>query len=213
MLKYCYILMLVEVFYERYIMMKRIDVNDIIGRRSGILTVIAFLRKEPYNKKRGNYIYRCQCDCGNITEAKRVSLLTAHIKSCGCLKPENRLRQQHPSWKGHGDISSTMWKYFTNLAKIRKLCFEITIEQAWELFEEQKSLCALSGVPISFSSDTSSISPNTTASLDRIDSSKGYTLDNIQWLHKKINWMKQRYTQKEFIDWCCAVSACKGAPQ
>lgn len=29
-----------------------------------------------------------------------------------------------------------------------------------------------------------------TASLDRIDSSKGYTIDNVWWIHKQLNWMK-----------------------
>jgi len=44
-----------------------------------------------------------------------------------------------------------------------------------------------------------------TASLDRIDSSKGYIEGNVQWVHRKINMMKQSYTQEEFIELCQAV--------
>jgi hypothetical protein len=42
----------------------------------------------------------------------------------------------------------------------------------------------------------------TTASLDRIDSSKGYVIDNVQWLHRDINMMKQRFSQEYFINIC-----------
>jgi hypothetical protein len=45
-----------------------------------------------------------------------------------------------------------------------------------------------------------------TASLDRIDSSKGYTLGNIQWVHKWVNLMKQDMTDQEFIEWCKTIT-------
>lgn len=43
------------------------------------------------------------------------------------------------------------------------------------------------------------------ASLDRIDSSKGYEQGNVQWVHKDINNMKQSFSQDKFIDWCKKV--------
>ena len=43
-------------------------------------------------------------------------------------------------------------------------------------------------------------------SLDRIDSSKGYTKDNIQWIHKDINKMKQTFTNSELINWATLIS-------
>jgi hypothetical protein len=47
---------------------------------------------------------------------------------------------------------------------------------------------------------------NRTASLDRIDSSKGYTKNNIQWIYKPINSMKRDYTQERFIELCKLVA-------
>ena len=38
-----------------------------------------------------------------------------------------------------------------------------------------------------------------TASLDRIDSSKGYTEDNIQWVHKDVNQMKMDLPEQRFF--------------
>jgi hypothetical protein len=45
-----------------------------------------------------------------------------------------------------------------------------------------------------------------TASLDRIDSSKGYVEGNVQWVHKRINIMKNDLSDSEFIEWCRVVS-------
>jgi hypothetical protein len=45
-----------------------------------------------------------------------------------------------------------------------------------------------------------------TASLDRIDSSKGYIEGNLQWLHKRINIMKGNMSEKEFLDFCESVT-------
>lgn len=47
---------------------------------------------------------------------------------------------------------------------------------------------------------------NRTASLDRIDSSKGYKIENIQWVHKDINQMKSALENNKFIELCELVS-------
>lgn len=47
---------------------------------------------------------------------------------------------------------------------------------------------------------------NLDLSLDRIDSSKGYEIGNVQWVTKYINWAKNDLSQKDFIDLCIAVA-------
>jgi hypothetical protein len=42
--------------------------------------------------------------------------------------------------------------------------------------------------------------------LDRIDSSKGYTIDNVQWVHKIVNIMKHDVEEKEFFNWCKLIT-------
>ena len=39
-----------------------------------------------------------------------------------------------------------------------------------------------------------------------IDSSKGYIKDNVQWVHKDVNFMKQSLPQEKFIDYCRKIS-------
>jgi hypothetical protein len=62
------------------------------------------------------------------------------------------------------------------------------------LIQKQNFTCALSGLPISF--DDSS------ASLDRIDNQKDYENNKIQWLHLKVNYMKNIMEQKDYIHFC-----------
>ena len=45
------------------------------------------------------------------------------------------------------------------------------------------------------------------ASLDRIDNDGNYTIDNIQWVHKDVNFMKRTYNQEYFIDMCSKIAA------
>ena len=44
-----------------------------------------------------------------------------------------------------------------------------------------------------------------TASLDRIISTNGYTIDNIQWVHKDINELKWDKTYEELLSICKKV--------
>lgn len=66
---------------------------------------------------------------------------------------------------------------------------------------EQRGLCAISGVKIDFHSGS-----KRTASLDRIDSRKGYIKNNLQWVHKRVNIMKHKMDDLEFIDWAHKIS-------
>ena len=47
---------------------------------------------------------------------------------------------------------------------------------------------------------------NLTASLDRIDSSLGYVKNNVQWVHKDINKMKQELNENYFKNLCKIIA-------
>jgi hypothetical protein len=79
------------------------------------------------------------------------------------------------------------------------------IEYISRLLIQQNYKCALSGLDIKIYYGGIDKQTNT-ASLDRIDNAKGYTEDNIQWVHKDINWLKQDFTQEYFIKLCHKVS-------
>ena len=70
----------------------------------------------------------------------------------------------------------------------------------WELFLKQNRRCALTGEELTFHSKDHVC--DGTASLDRKDSKKPYTIDNVQWVHKTVNFMKRNEDQTKFIEWC-----------
>lgn len=75
------------------------------------------------------------------------------------------------------------------------------------LHVKQKGICALSGLPIMIANTIRGDQVGeTTASLDRIDSSKGYSRDNVQWTHKLVNKMKWNLEEAKFVELCRAVA-------
>ena len=85
------------------------------------------------------------------------------------------------------------------------------LEDIYEMWVKQDKKCKLSGLDINFKNINTKKTRHRfdlvcTASLDRIDSKKGYTLDNIQLVHKDINMMKKEYNQKYFIEMCKLVT-------
>jgi hypothetical protein len=180
------------------------ELLDIVGNRYGDLVVEKFSRSKKREGNKRIYFYTCRCDCGKHKEIVRTNLITGHTKSCGCRK--NKSRQKNKGWKGVGEISGRTWYHIKNHAVSRKLVFDVTIEQAWELFQKQNGKCALTGIPLSLYSTKRELNSERTASLDRIDSNFGYTVDNIQWVHKEINMMKGTLPNNKFIAICKMVS-------
>ena len=119
---------------------------------------------------------------------------------------EQRRLRFNSNWKGYGDLSGDHWRRIQQGALSRNLELNITIEDAWDVYLQQNGKCAISGVDIILRGQEIGISSKqvhkkTTASLDRINSSKGYTIDNIQWIHKDLNQMKSDRTMETFLYW------------
>lgn len=166
--------------------------ESIIGQKFGMLLVQECSDKiEKYTSK-----YKCLCDCGNLTYPKRNNIICNITKSCGC--QHRKCGKDHPEYMGYKDLSRRFWSNYINHAKERNLEFNITIEEAWNLYEKQGRKCALTGVDILLT-DSRLRNEEQTASLDRKDSSKGYTLDNVQWVYKWVNICKWDLSQEEFI--------------
>lgn len=101
------------------------------------------------------------------------------------------------------DIGKHTWVSLLTGAKTRNLCVNISPKDIWEVYIKQNKKCALSGVPIYFGKTQKF---ETTASVDRINSKIGYTLDNIQIVHKQINIMKMDLSQEDFINICIKIA-------
>lgn len=170
---------------------------DITGEKYGMLTVVRFLKKDP--DKQNATVWLCMCDCGNEAEVFIGPLRTGNVKSCGCLWHQKADKSYR--WKGHGSIPSTYWSEILSGAYKRNLSFDITIEYADSLWTQQEGLCALTEHLLDMKVGSR------TASLDRIDSSHGYIVGNVQWVHKDINRSKNVFSQEYYIQMCEEVAA------
>jgi len=150
---------------------------------------------------KGRLLATCRCDCGNVVRTRAELLLRNKGNSCGC--------QPSPLWKGHGQISLTFFNRIRQNAAIRGISFDLTIEYLWALLQQQEHRCALSGLPIYLNQQTAGKS---TASVDRICNDQGYTVGNVQWLHKDVNMMKRDHNQPYFLDLCLAIISFRAAP-
>jgi hypothetical protein len=170
----------------------------LLNQRFHKLVVIGFVEINKW----GQTVWKCKCDCGGETLALISPLRRGAKKSCGCL--DSLKGKERKQWRGFEDLSLSRFNKLKSDAKKRNLEFSISIEEIWELFIEQKRKCALSGVELTFGTGKFDRSAN--ASLDRIDSSKGYIKGNIHWVDKRINFMKQQFNVNEFRDLCKKVT-------
>lgn len=169
---------------------------DLTGKKFGLLTISK--RTAAVNKK---VRWDCICECGNLTNVSSGDLISGHTRSCGCLY--NRTGRESPRFRGFQEISGRFWYSILHGAKQRNISVELSIEDAWNLFIKQNRRCALTNLILKFNKNC--VDNTGTASLDRIDSSKGYSIDNCQWVHKSVNVLKWDKTQQELIDWCYKI--------
>ena len=175
---------------------------NLVGQKFCMLSVI----KDAGSSKTGLALWECKCDCGNLIVISGYYLRTGRRKSCGC-RNFRRRGSENPKWSGHEEISGSYWHSIKSGAISRNLKMEVSIKQAWNKFLEQEKKCALTGLELQMcKSHVEKRHANTqTASLDRIDSSKGYVLGNIQLVHKDINRIKMDLDTGYFVELCRKV--------
>lgn len=156
-----------------------INFQNLVGSQFGEWTVIS--RVESKNRAT---IYLCKCSCGREVQIKADALMsgrTTKCRKCGDYK----------------ELKGTIWNALKRNAEQRGLIININQKYILDLYNKQNGECSLSGKKI----DLVTHGKNK-ASLDRIDSSKGYIEGNVQWVHKDVNMMKLNWPEIYFIELC-----------
>jgi hypothetical protein len=142
-------------------------------------------------------LWKCRCSCGAVQKVDKQNVLCGRSTGCRSCTGRRHKGKNNQNWRGHGDIPSSFFTSLLNNARVREIEVLITIEDVSSLWEPSGHVCALSGL---------SIALGESASLDRIDSLRPYTKDNIQWVHKDIQLMKNKLPQARFVELCHLVS-------
>jgi hypothetical protein len=178
--------------------------RNLTGYKTGRLLAVSSTGEQ---NKKGEYFWHCQCDCGNTTIVRSGSLGNKGTKSCGCLIKEisKKIGRESRSWKGYEDIPGTYFRRIIEGALKRNIVFELQLEDIWQQYLKQNKKCSLTGIELYFDPSGYKDRYKGNVSVDRIDSDKGYTKDNIQLVHKDLNVMKAELTQNQFINYCRLV--------
>lgn len=129
--------------------------------------------------------------CNKVTIKRFVKDTGNGYYSCSLCLEDNSKRYRKRYWS----------KYLAQKANTRKKpgSEKLTGEDVDLLIKNQNNKCAISGV--SFDLESKWNKP----SLDRIDNTKGYTLDNIQLVTWIVNHSRGELTVEEFKEMCRKV--------
>jgi hypothetical protein len=165
--------------------------EDLTGQRFGKWVVVGRCAVS-YRTSPRRWLAKCVC---GTERAFATSELKKAGPDSGCVCGKKT---------GYLDIPGRYWGSIVSRAEKSGREMTVTIEDAWELYRKQEGLCALSYLPIAFKPGMNRLG---TASLDRIDSRKGYITGNVQWLHRTVNWMKNQFPQGVFMALCMRIGA------
>lgn len=147
---------------------------------------------EFHKRASGRVGYMTTCKtCTSVRAAIRYKEKKTHILEVG-KRWRDKQRQQI-----HGNFEL----YFKRLVKRVKT---LTVEDCLDLYEKQKGLCALSGVPLTCLVGECGEHPKTNASLDRIvhgESGGQYTKDNVRLVCAIVNYMRLNQSDEELLWW------------
>lgn len=98
----------------------------------------------------------------------------------------------------------TKFRWYLKNVRKRPKNYDITLEDLKYTWEKQQSVCPYTNIKLKLKTHSDKAlntfdNPFEFASLDRIDSSKGYTSDNIEFISVGVNYLKSNFTKEQTI--------------
>lgn len=166
-------------------------------------------------RNKGRKLGNCTCDNCGVEFSKPQSEIIRNQKlgrknfcSRTCVGKNNvknlgdgNKRYDITQHSGNRNDNLTKFRYhFRNISK-RDKELNISIEYLKEIWEKQEGVCPYLGIKLNINTyGKIKKDPVTSASLDRIDSSKGYIKGNIQWISRSMNYLKNDMTNQQVLE-------------
>lgn len=180
-----------------------------IGQEYGWLTAEKCVGKRGKNR---HYFFLFKCRCGNRKELDGYRVRLGLVDSCGCLRSANARAMARARYvPGLGALTSQFWK-FKSRACARGIEFAVTKEQFRAVTSEPCFYCGLPPEPRArhYSGNGTGRSVCFASGLDRVDSRKGYVIDNVVPCCDACNRAKCAMTIEQFESWIKRVAAHNG---
>ena len=168
-----------------------------VGKKFNRLTVV----KHDHKDKKWRNWYLFKCDCGKKQVLHGSAVVSGNTKSCGRLSKEVKASMALPG--GLGAMRQVILQNYKRGGKKRKWSLLET-----EFYEISHRKCYYCGEPPSQTRKGKGYGHDFVYNgLDRIDSRKEYTIDNVVSCCKRCNMAKNDMTIKEFSGWAKRLSA------
>lgn len=175
--------------------------QDLIGKRFGRLLVINYYGRVPYPMDKNHKTqpaWICNCDCGKKVIKTSRALLHDGTKSCRCLQKEigsvNGRKNIKPS-----TFINRYYKIYVYQAKRKGISWNLTIKEFTNYILQDCYLCGQSPEPKSLCRAKYYKEDTSYNGIDRLDSSKGYSLENCRPCCSRCNKLKLDLSLKEFL--------------
>ena len=161
---------------------------DLTGLKVNMLTITSLHHRD----KKRNQHWLCLCDCGRTVVVMRANLSSTDAQqSCGCVRrvPDAAFR--------------VVFRQYRDAAPKRGLSFELTEEQFRTL---TTSPCHYTGRLPSHVVETEAGDSYVYNGIDRLDNTKGYTIENCVPCCSEVNYAKRALSYSDFIQLCKEVT-------
>lgn len=181
--------------------------KDITGMKFNQLEVIewvGFKKVGSEGRVKRRSVYKCKCSCGNECHVTQTDLKSGNVKSCGC-----RIKENKGSYKGENySTISTILNNYRQSAKKHGRKFDLTRDQLVELISSNCYYCGNSP-SLEKNAKNRWDKPLAYNGIDRVDNTKGYTLENVVCCCKTCNFLKKDIPQDEFLSIIKKIYLCR----
>lgn len=155
------------------------------------------------NKQLRGVKWFCRCDCSNTEILETWTLTSGWSKSCGCLKKDLLHKMEYGLSSKH--------QVFSNIqkdAKRRSLIFNLSFERFVDISKQKCYYCGVE--PSNYWKRRDLNGDFVYQGMDRVDSSKGYTIKNVVPCCKICNRAESNMTKNNFLGWVDRVHLHQG---
>lgn len=166
-----------------------------VGDVAGKWTIVSHVEKTKY----GQYSVLARCSCGIEKIVSEYSLFVGTSKSCrNCSGPKG-VDSIGRGRDDKGDLISAWNNYlyrYNRTASQRGILFELSMVEFKSLCRGNCTYCGSIGANKDFGTNKTLSLVN---GIDRVESKRGYTIDNCVSCCKICNWMKSNLSREDFL--------------